>query len=143
MATRSSWWGYLRRSLVPAAILVFLALIAFVRFGHLMEKTREGTTIGHLDELRQAILLYYQDHNGVFPRELSPEGPFGRYLREVPEVESLHPSDGAPSPAGNQVTYGTQTPEGYGRGWYYNYESGQIFVNSIGRDSRGVPYSSY
>ncbi|MCK5242284.1 hypothetical protein KAR34_07520 [bacterium] len=133
----------LKRIMIPSVILVILFVIVGIRFSQLTEKTREGTTIGRLHELRQAILLYYQDHNGVFPRELSPGSPFSRYLEIIPPVDKLHPRGGALSPVGNDVTYGNNVPEGYGRGWYYNYESGQIFVNSIGLDSRGNSYTTY
>ncbi len=143
MESNQNWSLRIRRMLVPGAILVLLLLIAGIRFGKLYEKTREGTTIGRLNELRQAILLYYQDHNGVFPRELNANGPFGRYLAQIPAVERLHPSDGTGSPAGNQVVYGTGVPEGFSQGWYYNYESGQIYVNSTGKDSRGLAFSAY
>lgn len=143
MEERTNWSTRVRRSLVPAAILLVLIIAAVFRFSQLVEKTREGTTIGRLNDLRQAILLYYQDHNGVFPRELSAASPFGRYLPVIPAVEALHPQGGGTSPAGPQVTYGTGTPEGFGQGWYYNYESGQIYVNSIGRDSRGHSYTTY
>ncbi len=124
-------------------ILAALGLVVGLRFSQLLEKTREGTTVGRLYDLRQSLLIYYQDNNGVFPRELSPGSPFGRYLKEIPAVDRIHPRGGEVSPAGKEVAYGTGTPQGYGRGWYYNYESGQIFVNSIGRDSRGISYTTY
>jgi hypothetical protein len=133
----------LKRMMIPSVILIVLFIIVGIRFSQLSEKTREGTTVGNLHELRQAILLYYQDHNGVFPRELSPGSPFSRYLEKIPPVDKLHPRGGALSPVGNDVTYGDDIPEGYGRGWYYNYESGQIYINSIGSDSRGIPYTTY
>lgn len=131
------------RSIITTLVLMGLVVAVVIRFAQLNEKTREGTTVGRLHELRQAILLYYQDHNGIFPRELNPNSPFGRYLEVIPEVEKLHPKNRNPSPAGNEITYGTGKPERYGRGWYYNYESGRIFVNSIGRDSRGISYTTY
>jgi hypothetical protein len=143
MESKTDWSLRIRRSLVPGAILLIVVAAATFRFAQLIEKTREGTTIGRLNDLRQAILLYYQDHNGVFPRELSPSSPFGRYLAAIPAVEPLHPTGGGASPAGRQVTYGVNLPEGYGQGWYYNYESGQIYVNSVGRDSRGNSYTTY
>ncbi|MBN1595895.1 hypothetical protein JW933_08220 [candidate division FCPU426 bacterium] len=143
MDNEKNWMIQIRQVIIPAVVLISLLLIVWVRFAELGEKTREGTTVGRLHDLRQAILLYYQDHNGVFPRTLSPTAPFGRYMETMLPVDSLHPRGGAVSPAGAEVTYGTDVPRGYGRGWYYNYESGQIFVNSIGWDSRGIPYSAY
>ncbi len=143
MDSKERWALFVRRTLIPASILLVLFVVAAYRFSQLTEKTREGTTIGRLNELRQAILMYYQDHNGVFPRELTTSGPFGRYLPDIPSVDQLHPQNGAPSPAGGGVTYGTGLPEGFGQGWYYNFESGQIFVNSVGKDSRGIPYTTY
>jgi hypothetical protein len=143
MGENANWSLRVRQALVPVAILLVLGAAAVFRFSQLVEKTREGTTIGRLNDLRQAILLYYQDHNGVFPRELSAASPFGRYLGQIPSVESLHPRGGGASPEGRQVTYGTGVPEGFGQGWYYNYESGQIYVNSVGRDSRGHSYTTY
>jgi hypothetical protein len=137
------WTGMLKRMLIPGIILILLCLLAGFRFYQLMEKTREGTTVGHLQDLRQAILLFYQDHNGLFPRELSSNSPFSRYLEKNPGVENLHPRNGVVSPAGNDIAYGTSGPQGFGRGWYYNYESGQIFVNSTGLDSRGISYTAY
>ncbi|MCD4812129.1 hypothetical protein K8S19_00330 [bacterium] len=133
----------IRRRLMPAIVLLVLIIIVVIRFSQLSEKTREGTTVGNLYQIRQAVLLYYQDHNGIFPRELSPGSPYSRYMEELPAVDHLHPRGGVLSPVGNEVTYGNSAPEGYGSGWYYNYESGQIFINSIGLDSRGISYSAY
>ncbi|MEW6517501.1 MAG: hypothetical protein AB1439_11445 [candidate division FCPU426 bacterium] len=133
----------LKDYVIPGALLLLLILMVGVRFSFLLEKTREGTTVGNLHHIRQALLLYYQDHNGVHPRELSPQSPFGRYLSGLPAVATLHPRAGAASPAGGEVTYGTDSPRGFGRGWYYNYETGQIYINSIGQDTRGVAYSAY
>lgn len=143
METKGQTIGRLKNAAIPVLIFVFFLALAAVRFLQLVEKTREGTTIGRLNDLRQAILMYYQDHNGVFPRELSEAGPFARYLSKVPAVEPLHPKNRAPSPGGQQITYGTAGPAGFGQGWYYNYESGQIFVNSVGEDSRGNSYTTY
>lgn len=132
-----------QRHIISLLVLLGLLLIGYFRFAGLAEKTREGTTIGNLHQIREAILLYYQDHQGVFPHDLNPNSPFGRYLEELPTVDVLHPKAGEPSPQGNAVTYGVGSPEGYGRGWYYNYENGRIFVNSIGLDSRGNSYTTY
>ncbi len=143
MEGQSKWISRLQGVAIPVVILVILFSVAGVRFANLVEKTREGTTVGRLNDLRQAILLYYQDHNGIFPRELTTKGQFGRYLAAVPPVEPLHPKNSRVSPGGDQITYGTGIPEGFSKGWYYNYESGQIFVNSIGRDTRGISYTAY
>lgn len=143
MDEQTSWALLLKRVAIPALVLILLLGAAALRFSQLLEKTREGTTIGRLNDLRQAILLYYQDHNGVFPRELSASGAFGRYVPQIPAVDRLHPSRGGASPTGSQISYGTGLPEGFGQGWYYNYESGQIYVNSVGRDSRGNSYTTY
>jgi hypothetical protein len=129
--------------ILPGILLLFLLLLVGMRFSFLMEKTREGTTVGRLHQIRQALLLFYQDHNGLFPRELSPQSTFGQYLPDVPAVDSLHPRGGTASPAGREITYGTGSPLGFGRGWYYNYETGRIYINSIGLDTRGLSYSAY
>jgi hypothetical protein len=143
MDAKMNWGTHVQRFILPTLIFLVLFILAAVRFAQLAEKTREGTTVGRLHELRQAILLYYQDHNGIFPRELTTQGPFQRYLSEIPAVEPLKPKNTAPSPAGRTIVYGNGMPDGFGQGWYYNYESGQIFVNSIGRDSRGNSYTVY
>jgi hypothetical protein len=143
MKLSNQWEERLRNVVLPGLFLLLLAGIATVRFSVLVEKTREGTTVGRLNDLRQAILLYYQDHNGQFPRELAASGQFGRYLPRIPAVEPLHPKNSAVSPGGSQISYGTSAPEGFSQGWYYNYENGMVFVNSIGRDSRGISYSAY
>ncbi|NTV51829.1 MAG: hypothetical protein HGA76_02275 [Candidatus Firestonebacteria bacterium] len=139
----NSWKKHIRKIIWPTLFLLLLLTFAVVRFSHLVEKTREGTTVGRLNDLRQAILLYYQDHNGQFPRELAVSGQFGRYLPRIPAVEPLHPRNSPVSPGGNQISYGTSAPEGFSQGWYYNYENGMIFVNSIGRDTRGISYTAY
>lgn len=143
MSTPNRTSSLVKDLVLPCILILFLLLLVGMRFSFLMEKTREGTTIGRLHQIRQALLLYYQDHNGVFPRELNRQSVFGQYLSEVPAVDALHPRGGAASPAGAEVTYGTATPRGYGRGWYYNYETGRIYVNSIGLDTRGLSYSAY
>lgn len=143
MGTQSKMFAGRYRHLVLLLIFLGLIWIGYIRFAELTEKTREGTTIGNIYQIRDAILLYYQDHQGVFPHDLNPNSPFGRYLENLPEVEALHPQGHGQSPQGNEVTYGVAKPEGYGRGWYYNYENGRIFVNSIGIDSRGNSYTTY
>jgi len=143
MALSNTWEARIRNIVLPTLFMLLLVGIAVVRFSHLVEKTREGTTVGRLNDLRQAILLYYQDHNGQFPRELAPAGQFGRYLPHIPAVEPLHPQNSPVSPGGNQISYGTSAPEGFSQGWYYNYENGMVFVNSTGRDSRGISYTAY
>jgi hypothetical protein len=143
MSPSKTWEEHFRDNWLPALVILLLAVVAVVRFSHLVEKTREGTTVGRLNDLRQAILLYYQDHNGQFPRELAVSGQFGRYLPRIPAVEPLHPQNSPVSPGGSQISYGTSAPEGFSQGWYYNYENGMIFVNSIGHDSRGISYTAY
>ena len=143
MGLSNIWEERVRNVILPAVFILLLLGIAVVRFSQLVEKTREGTTVGRLHELRQAILLYYQDHNGQFPRELAVSSQFGRYLPVIPAVEPLRPRNTPVSPGGNQISYGTSAPEGFSQGWYYNYENGMIFVNSIGRDSRGISYTAY
>ena len=130
-------------------LIIFLSIVIIIGavvFFHMrkLEKERENQVSSDLRKLRTAITLYYQNNNGTYPRELSLSSPFGKYIEKIPTVPKLRPrGKGATTPAGSQVSYGIKSPEGYGKGWYYNYETGDIFINSTGLDSENKPYSDY
>ena len=92
-----------------------------------------------------AQLTMYTDAQGRVSDASSPEFQFGPYLRDgVPPAcippgqarSGVHLVGGAMPPTG--------VPEAPGKaGWVYNYETGQIIVNSTATDSTGRSYAAY
>lgn len=142
-----------------AILIVFLCLIPFVsaffggmmaaiaipRFAQMLEKSREAVTKANLSSLKSAVTNYYADHQEKYPSNLETD-LVPAYLDAIPPVKATGAFvAGGQSPAGNNVTLAKpdQVPTGSGTGWLYDRSSGNIYVNSTVKDSKGVPYSFY
>jgi prepilin-type N-terminal cleavage/methylation domain-containing protein len=134
--------------MIVVAILATLAAIAIPKFTLMVERAREGATKGNLGAIRSAACLYYGNNQGTWPTTLDSSSAFSlsNYLEKFPEVKVTAVFiNGAPSPAGNIVSYTTFTsvPTGSSSGWLYDSSLGYTFVNSTVQDSQAIPYSYY
>jgi general secretion pathway protein G len=134
--------------MIVVAILATLAAIAIPKFTLIIEKSREGSTKGNLGAIRSAASLYYGNSNGIWPTTLdcTSSYSFSPYLATLPGVKVTGLFiNGAPSPAGTNVTYtmyGT-VPTSSSSGWLYDSSLGRIYVNSTVQDSQAIPFSFY
>jgi general secretion pathway protein G len=134
--------------MIVVAILATLAAIAIPKFTLIIEKSREGATKGNLGSIRSAASLYYGNDNGLWPTTLASTSAFSfsPYLSEVPGVKVTGIFiNGAPSPAGTNVTYATygMVPTTASSGWLYDSSLGRIYVNSTVEDSQALAFSFY
>src|SRR6059058_631598 len=53
--------------LVVIAIIAILAAILFPVFAHAREKARQTTCLSNLRQLSSAMVMYVDDHDGLFP----------------------------------------------------------------------------
>jgi prepilin-type N-terminal cleavage/methylation domain-containing protein len=134
--------------MIVVAILATLAAIAIPKFTLIIEKSREGATKGNLGSIRSAASLYYGNSNGLWPTTLASTSgfSFSPYLSEVPGVKVTGIFiNGAPSPAGTNVTYASygMVPTSASSGWLYDSSLGRIYVNSTVEDSQALAFSFY
>ena len=133
--------------LIVVAIIGILAAVAIPRFAQILEKAREGATKGNLTALKGACKVYYSDWGGKWPQTLDvgADYPFSRYIDVIPGVRCSQPTNTNISPAGEAIFYmfRGETPAWFGTGWAYDSTLGNVYVNSIGADTRGASYSTY
>jgi len=134
--------------MIVVAILATLAAIAVPKFTLMVEKSREGATKGNLGAIKSAATLYYGNMQGLWPTTLyaNPSFSLSNYLEIMPGVKVTSAfANGAPSPAGSNVSYTTFTsaPTGCSSGWMYDSTAGEVYVNSTIHDSQGIAYSFY
>jgi len=133
--------------MLTVGILAILSAGAVVKFGDIMEKTKEGGTKGNLGTIMAAISVYFGDYNGLFPNDITAQ-TFNTYLARIPRVTVMHPKTGfhlsgtvntimTVSTAVN-ATIGTNTD-----GWKYNIKTGDVWVNNSQTDTNGRVYSMY
>lgn len=133
--------------LIVVSIIALLSAVAIPKYGELLEKANLGATIGNLGALRSSYSIYYSNYMQA-PKSLDPavEPQFAKVLSGgVPFVRAKYPN-GAASPYGNGVVVSMvyhAIPTTSGSGWFYNYEDGNIMINSISNDIKGTPYTSY
>src|SRR5688572_13980492 len=84
--------------MIVVAIIGILAAIAIPKFAEMLEKSRDGASKGNIGAIKSAIAIYYGDHEGVNPSDLTDvwEGGTsttwkfrGKYLDDIPPVKSL------------------------------------------------------
>lgn len=129
---------------VVVMLVVFLVLLGFTvpKFMALVEKAQEGSTKHNLVRVRNAIAVYYGEHQGMYPTDdLTSLVP--HYLEKMPKarVPGYLPSD--------HVSAGTFeqsfTKEG---GWAYVSDPsdprfGDFFVNVDKEDSYGKAWMTH
>lgn len=127
--------------MLTIAIIGILAAVAVPKFGEMIEKSNLGATQGNLGAIRSAITIYYSDR-AVLPETLDVENErFYAVMQIIPPVKATHPKN--TPPAGRGVTTGGDMPSGPDSGWYYNTNSGKVWINSIAIDVKGNSYTIY
>jgi type II secretory pathway pseudopilin PulG len=133
------------------AVVGILAAIAIPQFMHLQSRAKEGAAKGRLGSLRAAASIYYGDHEGVYPTDLS----------QLPQAAQPPAVPDHPNAAGVEV-YGAEVCTGsteYGAEiagdklrdtgkWGYVADPkakcyGQIFVDCTHKDAKGKPWYTY
>jgi general secretion pathway protein G/type IV pilus assembly protein PilA len=83
--------------MIVVAIIGILAAVAIPKFAEMMERSRDGATKGNIGALKSAISIYYGDHEGVYPTDLTGINPGGtstawqflaKYIDIIPAVKS-------------------------------------------------------
>jgi general secretion pathway protein G len=134
--------------MIVVAVIGILAAIAILRFGQMVEKSKEGQTKGNLNSIHSAMMIYYGDQKGIWPSTLNTSNAFAfsQYLDNVNPVKvtGLYVSNSI-NPSGTKVSLTTQSavPTGSGTGWLYDSLGGEVYVNSTIKDSKSIPYSFY
>lgn len=141
--------------MIVVAIIGILAAIAIPRFADMLEKSREGSTKGNLGSFKSAASIYYGDHEGIWPVNVtnvnSTAHRFSQYLEVIPPVKVTGKFDNnvlsAVSPAyqgaGVAQVITNSVPTDATTGWMYDSTTGNVYVNSTLKDSKSMPYSYY
>lgn len=123
-------------------VMGILSAIAIPKFARLVSLSKESQTKGALGALRGALVIYYSDTEGEFPKTLKELTVNGKYLKEIPKIEIPQNADNPGHPLSDAVTYGRLeagvTDQG---GWFYDNSkgpnSGSIAINCTHKDIRG------
>ncbi|MBN2754039.1 MAG: type II secretion system protein [Candidatus Goldbacteria bacterium] len=128
--------------MVVVGIMGLLVAVAVPKFGQMLEKANLGATLGNLSAIRGAVHIYY-GNNTFFPENLNEDEPWIKEMigNQLPAVKCAFPLNA--SPRGNQVTLGNSIPATQGKGWYYDYGNGWIYINSTAKDIKGINYTVY
>lgn len=128
--------------MIVVGVLGLLTAVAVPKFMQMLEKANVGATLGNLSAIRSAIKVYYGTY-AEHPDDINiNERVFTEtFGKTIPGVKCAYPMNAPPK--GNGVTRGNSLPSEEGSGWYYDYSSGQVYINSISRDINGIHYTTY
>ncbi len=128
--------------MIVVGIIGLLTAVAIPKFMQMIEKANVGATLGNLSAIRSAVKMYYGAYT-AHPPDITLNTPgFGESLGStMPGVKCAHPTSAPPK--GNGVTRGDSIPSTEGNGWYYNYATGNVYINSTARDINGNHYTVY
>ena len=130
----------LLKTIAIVAAIGIIAAIMLPRTNCSLEKQMEGATKGNLSAIRSAISIYYSDHKGIWPEDLTTS--FTNYMYPIP------PARAKPLGNSNKVTLLKKPPSEPGVGWAYvtdprDKQCGNVFANSTATDTKGVSFSTY
>ena len=132
---------------IAIAVVILLAVIAFPKMANTLRKSNENAAKASLASLRNAIAMYYGDHEGNYPGPTIVEELTGdaKYIREIPlaSCPSYH------SKSNKILIKGTESSNDTGE-WIYKADDtednsgrvqGQIWINCMHKDSKGNVWS--
>lgn len=127
--------------MIVASIISLLATIVLPKFALALQKSKEGSAKGNLGAIRSAITIYYADHEGQFPPDLTSLTANGKYIKKIP------PAIGLAGHADSNTVSLLETADDAG-GWiYHSTESdadfGSIRINCTHSDSSGKVWTTY
>jgi len=128
--------------MIVVGVIGLFTAVAIPKFMQMLEKANVAATLGNLSAIRSAIKVYYgayADH----PSDISLNTPVFRDSlgATMPGVKCSYPMNAPPK--GNGVTSGDSIPSEEGNGWYYDYTTGRVYINSTARDINGIHYTTY
>ena len=148
---------------IVVVIIGVIAAIAVPRISRGAKGAGESALRGSLASLRNAIDMYAAEHGGAFPaagdgleatllRQLTEKtdasgaagGTFGPYLRRGFPPCPVGPRNGDSGVQLTNVSPLAVSEATAGKGWVYNYATGDVIVNCDDNDDGGtVQYDAY
>ncbi|MBT3392600.1 MAG: type II secretion system protein [Elusimicrobiaceae bacterium] len=129
--------------IIMFGLIVVLMALAIPRFQQIIFKSKEAQTKVNLNQIREAVIVYYGTNGGKYPEDnlfsLMP-----KYLSNIPEANiSKHEKPSNKVHTGNGETY----IDGTG-GWAYINDKqdpnwGKVSVNCTHKDTEGSFWNSY
>lgn len=143
---RTQQQGFTLVELILAiAVITMLASIAMPQLHKTLRRTQEATTRGNLAALRAGVAAFLTNSGGLYPARLED-----LTAQPLPVLEAMPIKNTPPyHPQGNSVTNGGRAALTGSRGdWFYfnnpaEPEYGQVVVNCIHTDLRGVAWTAY
>jgi prepilin-type N-terminal cleavage/methylation domain-containing protein len=134
--------------MIVIAIIGILAAIGLPQLGAMTRKSHEASTKGNLSALRSAIAIYYADNDGTVPTDdLSSLTINQKYLNKIPSTY-VQPWHNEGNTVGSGDFAGFMSSDADSTNWWYfsppgDPRRGQVIVNCIHTDVKGVPWTSY
>jgi prepilin-type N-terminal cleavage/methylation domain-containing protein len=134
--------------MIVVAIIGILAAVAIPKFASMLEKAREGATKGNIGAIKSAISIYYGDNQGQWPTILT-DTYFLKYMDKIPAVKAIGTNTVKLSGTDNAISYTNEATDAAigsaatNDGWKFNYNTGNVWVNSSLPDTNGTAYSQY
>lgn len=126
--------------LIVVVILGILAALVVPQYASATDDAKKTATVDQLVKLRQAVSLYYYQHNSQFPSVTSGDGTWGElmtggYFKVAPANLYVEGSNGT------VVTIGTSpdsTPT-TSYGWIFNPATGDVWAASFDGFDKPLP----
>ncbi|MFC1484862.1 type II secretion system protein [bacterium] len=122
--------------IIVLSVICVLGIMSVPRFTDLINKSKENATKAELAVLRNAIETYYEKNAEVYPSDIRSVEFLGKYVEEIPVVKlGKHIKESSKVKVGGEIDSSG--------GWYYNPETGEVFVNFTGEDTKGQIISTW
>jgi type II secretory pathway pseudopilin PulG len=133
------------------AVLGIMAAIAIPSFAKLSTRSKEGAAMGRLGSLRAATAIYYGDHDGKYPADLSQlteaaQGPGVPNHASASGVEVYGAEVCSGSKQFGQEIVGAKLRDTGKWGYVADEKApcyGQVFIDCTHNDTKGKPVYSY
>ena len=133
--------------MVVIVILGILSAVIAPRIPQFVDKAREGRTKGNLATLRSTLNIYYSDNEGVYPVGNPGVALIPKYLKKVPECETVKTGHSKQETIDLSATAATAGSVDGGN-WGYEEAStaagwGDLWVECSHSDLSGNRWTSY